>query len=102
MDDYKINFGSADIESTFQELKKWLNERSKISGGNVENTFSDDFLKHLIMINRIYKPHREEPGKAIDDLSMLVTYCEVKEMPISKEVLSEVYKKYLNIQIYNK
>ncbi|MDK7284453.1 hypothetical protein [Staphylococcus pettenkoferi] len=101
MENYKINFDGADIENTYQTLKKWLNERAKTSGGNVENTISDEFLRHIVMISRIYKPYEEEPRKAVDDLSAVVTYCEMKEVPISKEVLSEVYKIVFNIQIYN-
>lgn len=97
-----IDTKNIDVRSHLQEIKNWLNEAPRKSGGNVEKTISDDFLIHLIKINHIYKPYSEAFEGAIDDLVMLIAYCDVKKVPISKEVLSEIYMKYFNIQIYNK
>lgn len=97
----RITINETSPSLTFNILKDWLVKMTKKynNGTNYTELVSDNLLKRIIQINRIYNETDYEPAKSIDVLSSLVSYTEVNNVPASDKTLAKVLKNQYNIEL---
>ena len=83
---------------TFKILRSWL-KRYSTEDSNISEMVSNDMLKDIIYYNKLYREGFHEPAKSIDVLDSLIATAEELDEPVSKKLLSRVFRHNYDVDL---